>query len=261
VTEPVRYTSSKGVKGDLLASAKTDAAPPGARRRALVVAAAAAATSTAATSATAGLGTLARVAVWKWVVIGAVGLGTVVAAKAVVAPAGSADAGTDQRTPAPVPPPAVPQPRRDVPAILAPLPGASSVAAAPSAPTPSPSAATAPADRTAPPRPLSPPASSNEVATPRSPRPPPSTLAAEIASIDGAKQALAHGDSGEALRQLDGYQSAFPRGRLAAEATALRVEALVRAGRRDDARAELARLRAASPDSPLLENLTSLVGE
>ena len=50
-------------------------------------------------------------------------------------------------------------------------------------------------------------------------------------------------------------------GSLAAEATAVRVEALVRAGRRAEARDELARLRAAHPDSPLLENLGTLTKE
>jgi hypothetical protein len=257
VSEPVRYTASKGLKGDLLASAKADAAPPTARKRALLVAAAAVATSTTATTATAGLGTLARIAAWKWVVVGAVGLGTVALGKAVVAPAL-----------APQTPPALSHPRPSVPAPDPPpperAPDPPPVAVAPSVPTSTPSPSS-PADRNGPSRSVSPGTSvpaaavTKEVLVPSPARP--STLAAEIASLDGAKQALAHADPAEALRQLDAYRSAFPSGRLAAEAMALRVEALVRAGRRDDARAELARLRAASPDSPLLENLTSVVGE
>jgi hypothetical protein len=57
------------------------------------------------------------------------------------------------------------------------------------------------------------------------------------------------------------YDAAFPNGTLAAEATALRVEALARAGRLDESRDALARLRANHPDSPLLENLARIVGE
>jgi hypothetical protein len=262
VSEPVRYTASKGVKGNLLASAKADAAPPAARKRALLVAAAAVATSTAATTATAGLGTLARIAVWKWVAVGAVGLGTVVAAKAVVVPALLPQAQHEARPAASQPPPTVSHPRPSLPPVDPPPPEPPPVAVAPTVPAPAPGS---PTDRSGPSRPVSPgtsPASAvtKEVEVPSSPARP-STLAAEIASLDGAKQALAHADPAEALRQLDAYRSAFPSGRLAAEAMALRVEALVRAGRRDDARVELARLRAASPDSPLLENLTSVVGD
>jgi hypothetical protein len=75
------------------------------------------------------------------------------------------------------------------------------------------------------------------------------------------KRALAASDAAETLRLIDAYRAAFPTGTLAAEATALRVEALARAGRRDEARAELARLRVAHPESPLLENLGQIVGE
>jgi hypothetical protein len=90
---------------------------------------------------------------------------------------------------------------------------------------------------------------------------PNSTLSSEIAAIDHAKRALAYGNAGEALRRVDVYDAAFPNGTLAAEATALRVEALARAGRLDESRAALARLRANHPDSPLLENLARIVGE
>jgi outer membrane protein assembly factor BamD (BamD/ComL family) len=88
-----------------------------------------------------------------------------------------------------------------------------------------------------------------------------SALEVEIAAVDQVKAALAGGDTAEALRQIDAYRKAFPTGSLAAEATAVRVEALVRAGRRAEARDELARLRAAHPDSPLLENLGTLTKE
>jgi TolA-binding protein len=96
---------------------------------------------------------------------------------------------------------------------------------------------------------------------PQSSIPSGSTLSSEIAAIDQAKRALASGDPAAALRRVDDYDAAFPRGTLAAEATALRIEALARTGRLGDARAELARLRATHPHSPLLENLARLVGE
>jgi outer membrane protein assembly factor BamD (BamD/ComL family) len=83
----------------------------------------------------------------------------------------------------------------------------------------------------------------------------------EIAVIDDAKRALAGGDAAEALRQLDAYRVAFPSGTLAAEATALRIEAMARAGRRQEARALLDELRRSHPDSPLLDSLGQIVGE
>ena len=87
------------------------------------------------------------------------------------------------------------------------------------------------------------------------------TLSSEIAAIDQAKRALATGDASGALRVVDTYRSAFPQGRLAAEATALRIEALVGSGHIGEARAELAHFRQANPGSPLLETLTQIVGD
>jgi outer membrane protein assembly factor BamD (BamD/ComL family) len=88
-----------------------------------------------------------------------------------------------------------------------------------------------------------------------------SRLSVEIAVIDAAKRALAGGDAAEALRQLDAYRAAFPAGTLAAEATALRIDAMARAGRRQEARALLDELRLNHPDSPLLDSLGPIVGE
>ena len=88
-----------------------------------------------------------------------------------------------------------------------------------------------------------------------------SRLSVEIAVIDAAKRALAGGDAAEALRQLDAYRAAFPAGTLAAEATALRIDAMARAGRRQEARALLDELRLNHPDSPLLESLGPIVGQ
>jgi TolA-binding protein len=71
---------------------------------------------------------------------------------------------------------------------------------------------------------------------------------------------FAGGDSERAIGRIDAYAQAYPGGALAAEASALRVEALVRAGRSQEATAELARLRAAYPGSPVLERLERLAG-
>jgi outer membrane protein assembly factor BamD (BamD/ComL family) len=86
------------------------------------------------------------------------------------------------------------------------------------------------------------------------------TLSVEIAALDGIKQSLASGDPAEALRELDAYRATFPGGKLSTEAGALRIEALVRSGRRDEARAELARFKADHPESPLLNALGPMVG-
>lgn len=61
-------------------------------------------------------------------------------------------------------------------------------------------------------------------------------LAAELADLDKARQKIRAGDSAGALAQLDTYAKNHPKGTLATEATLLRVEALVGAGRRDEAR-------------------------
>jgi len=274
VTEPVRFIGSKGLKAELLASAKADRAPEGSRRRALVAAAAAVAASTKAATATATLGTLARVAAWKWFAMGAVGLGTVVAAKAVIAPRAT----TVEVSTAPSAGPKAPHAKRRVASPIRPrafdaIP-ADPALPLPVSPPPEPAAnesAIAPVPPAAKPEPpaIKPPTPAVAARATAEPAPAraagPSTsgsrLAAEITAIDQMKSALAGGNAADALRRVDAYRAAFPTGTLAAEATALRVEALARAGRRDEARAELARLRAGHPESPLLENLGQIVGE
>ncbi len=297
MSEPERFIGSKGLKADLLASAKSDRPPTGARRKALLAAAAVTASTKAASgvasakaaSAAAGtkaasvaasakvasatLGTVARVAAWKWIAMGVVGLGTVVAAKAVVAPsegtvAASLATSTATSTEG------LPAPRRHG-AAAAPLnaPPPESVPTMPAAaPSPLPSPAAIPTVPETPPKPEAPitrhesaPAPAQTTTAGKAPTPGPSssasTLSAEIAALDEAKRALGGGDAAEAIRQVDAYRAAFHGGILAAEASALRVQALARAGKRDEARAELARLRAGHPESPLLESLGPLVGE
>jgi len=277
---PVRLNRSKGLAGELLLSAKADKAPAGASRRLLAgaaVGAALAAKSGAAGSLSAGMGSaiahVVRWTTWKWVVIGLAGAGSVATAKVVLTARETALAHASAVVTADVarPTPARSTPRRGTTApapSAAPTGVAATVALAPSAtgaPVPSRPAATVVAARTLPPpvRETAPPAPTAVA----SPAPAPTTapltshLALEIAAIDGAKRTLATGDAAAALAKMDAYDMTFPQGMLAAEAHALRIEALVRVGRRDEARTELARFRTSHPGSPLLESLTRVVGE
>ncbi|MBX3191737.1 MAG: hypothetical protein KF819_32390 [Labilithrix sp.] len=87
-----------------------------------------------------------------------------------------------------------------------------------------------------PPRPAAP-ASAPSTATAD---PPTDPLAAELADLDRARERLRSGDASGALTRLDAYTKSHPRGALATEATLLRIEALVAAGRRDEARSAAA---------------------
>ncbi|MDB4942549.1 MAG: hypothetical protein JWP97_2083, partial [Labilithrix sp.] len=74
-------------------------------------------------------------------------------------------------------------------------------------------------------------------------------LAAERALVDRARAALGRGQSKDALDALDAHAVRFPKGRLSEEREALAIDALARAGRRDEALARAARFRAAYPNS------------
>ena len=63
-----------------------------------------------------------------------------------------------------------------------------------------------------------------------------SALRAELAALDAARSTLASGNSVGALSFLDAYFRTFPRGRLHPEAEVLRIDALAKGGRMDDAR-------------------------
>lgn len=60
-------------------------------------------------------------------------------------------------------------------------------------------------------------------------------LREELALVEGARRALAAGDSPRALRHVDDHARRFPSGALAVERDVLRIDALVAAGRRDEA--------------------------
>jgi hypothetical protein len=80
----------------------------------------------------------------------------------------------------------------------------------------------------------------------------PSTLSAERALLDSARAALTSGDTERALALLDDHVRRFPKPQLAEEREAIAIQALVAAGRYDEARARAARFRASAPTSLFL---------
>jgi len=87
------------------------------------------------------------------------------------------------------------------------------------------------------------------------------SLAEEVAQIKKAKGALAGGSAQAAIHELDVYKTRFPKGRLAQEATMVRIEALLRSGNRQAATALGQRFLKANPDSPYAARVRSLIGE
>lgn len=85
------------------------------------------------------------------------------------------------------------------------------------------------------------------------------TLAAEVAAIDGARNALRSGDAAGALRLLDAYGRDFPKGSLGLEAQVLRIEALDASGQKQKARALAERFLAAHPNSVLAPRLKAVL--
>jgi hypothetical protein len=79
-----------------------------------------------------------------------------------------------------------------------------------------------------------------------------SSLSAERVLIAGARHELAAGDAAKAFSLLEEHARRFPRAQLGEEREALIVQTLVALGRYPEARAEAARLRAASPGSLFL---------
>jgi hypothetical protein len=77
-------------------------------------------------------------------------------------------------------------------------------------------------------------------------------LAAERALLEIARTALARGQSARALEALQRHATEFPRGRLGEEREALSIQALLAAGRRDEARARAERFEKTFPRSLLL---------
>lgn len=75
-------------------------------------------------------------------------------------------------------------------------------------------------------------------------------LAAEVQLVDAARGALSV-EPAAALKTLDAYRQRFPRGSLRVEADLVRLEALLRAGRRGEAERLAKRLIASDPGAPV----------
>lgn len=86
------------------------------------------------------------------------------------------------------------------------------------------------------------------------------SLAAERALLDEAQRALGSGRSGDALGAISRHAAQFPRGRLSEEREGLAVQALLAAGRRDEARTRAERFKRSHPGSLLLPALESSLG-
>lgn len=75
-------------------------------------------------------------------------------------------------------------------------------------------------------------------------------LAAEVAALDRARQALASNDAGRALELLSGYEMRFPEARMLPEALYLRLEAFNLSGDKPSAESVARRILHAYPGSP-----------
>ncbi len=86
------------------------------------------------------------------------------------------------------------------------------------------------------------------------------SLAEEVAQLQKAKLALKGGKPAEALSELNVYAQRFPRPRLGAEATVVRIEALSAGGSSERAKSMAEGFLAKNPNSPYAARLRSLTG-
>jgi hypothetical protein len=93
---------------------------------------------------------------------------------------------------------------------------------------------------------------------PLPPAPVPSTLEQQLALLERARAQLSSGDSAGALSELDRYAGQRG-GRLVAEATLLRLQALTRAGRGAEASRMARKFVADNPNDPLAERARSFI--
>jgi hypothetical protein len=91
----------------------------------------------------------------------------------------------------------------------------------------------------------------------RSPR---ADIAEQIALIDEARDAISSGSANRAIQLVRQYQSKYPSGSFGPEATALRIEALVKLGRIAEARRAAERFVAQHGGSPLADRVARLTG-
>ncbi len=146
---------------------------------------------------------------------------------------------------------------------LSPAGAAQAVNAAPPAAAALP-AAHPPAAPAAPPgaREPAPPGCPAEVGVAPPPRAPSSAelLRVELSRLDAARRELSSGRSERALQLLEAYDRATPRGALKLEAEVLRIDALSRSGRMDQARERAQRFLARHPNSVLAARVRRIAG-
>ncbi len=86
------------------------------------------------------------------------------------------------------------------------------------------------------------------------------SIAAELAAIDGARSALASGDTARALSLVDAYERRSGTKRLLPEALVIRMDAQSRSGNGAGARATAERLLAMSPNGPHAARARQILG-
>ena len=85
-------------------------------------------------------------------------------------------------------------------------------------------------------------------------------LANQIALVDAARAALASGGAARALASVRDYQTEYPHGTFRPEVAAIKIEALLKLGRKAEARALAERFAANYGAGPLADRVTRLVG-
>jgi TolA-binding protein len=85
-------------------------------------------------------------------------------------------------------------------------------------------------------------------------------LASQIALVDAARTALASGRADSALSGVREYQAKYPSGAFRPEAAAVKIEALLKLGRKAEARALAERFVSGYGPGPLADRVTRLVG-
>ena len=253
----------------LVRSARAEVPPAASRQRAMAAAALAAATVSSVSTKAAAAGALPRAATVKWLAWSGGGLVLAVSLGAAVTTAGNhaatprssataanAVAPSSHVIAAPLSPSSLPLSASSD----APLAGTDTRAALPAAPPSLPVATAAAGPRASTARSSNLPGLASELArelAPASVDSPTarSTLTQEVAVLDEAKRALDDSRAEASLAILDRHAREFPRGSLAPEATALRIEALYRRGDRAGAARLFRRFEESNPKSPLLEHV------
>jgi hypothetical protein len=81
----------------------------------------------------------------------------------------------------------------------------------------------------------------------------------EVRAIDSARTHLRAGAAAEALSDVLAYEQAFPKGSLRIEAELIRIEALMKLGRKDAAKQRGEALLARDPEGPLAQRIRTLI--